>query len=101
MEKRLMEKRMQRARRVLVARRDDLLRRRDTNLRGADELLDTPEPDWEDVAAERTTAAVLETLGESERQELARITAALQRIERGTWGRCVACGEPIAAARLD
>lgn len=35
------------------------------------------------------------------RLELARIDAALERFERGSFGECVACGEPIAAARLE
>lgn len=32
---------------------------------------------------------------------LTRIDAALERLERGEYGDCVACGEPIAAARLE
>lgn len=32
---------------------------------------------------------------------LKRIDAALQRIAAGTYGRCVVCGEPIAAERLE
>lgn len=35
------------------------------------------------------------------REELARIDAALARIENGTFGDCAACGEPIAPKRLD
>jgi DnaK suppressor protein len=34
------------------------------------------------------------------RQELARIDAALERLEAGEFGWCVACGEPIPDARL-
>lgn len=34
-------------------------------------------------------------------QELRRIDAALQRIERGEYGDCPQCGEPIAPARLE
>jgi len=32
--------------------------------------------------------------------ERARIDAALKRIEQGTYGDCLSCGEPIPAARL-
>ena len=32
--------------------------------------------------------------------ELARIAGALERLERGDYGYCVSCGEPIAAKRL-
>jgi DnaK suppressor protein len=34
-------------------------------------------------------------------QQLQRIEAALQRLERGTYGECLDCGEPIAPARLE
>lgn len=33
--------------------------------------------------------------------ELKRIDAALLRLQRGDFGDCIDCGEPIAAARLD
>jgi len=33
--------------------------------------------------------------------ELARIEAALERIQEGEYGYCVACGEPIAPRRLE
>jgi DnaK suppressor protein len=33
-------------------------------------------------------------------QEIARIDAALKRIDRGEYGACVSCGEDISAARL-
>ena len=40
---------------------------------------------------------------EEERRQLAlrRITAAFQRIERGEYGECIACGEWIGKKRLD
>jgi RNA polymerase-binding transcription factor DksA len=41
----------------------------------------------------------LELLG-NERQLLAQVTAALNRIERGTYGRCIVCGHEISTARL-
>ena len=34
------------------------------------------------------------------RHELARVQAALRRLEEGEYGECTACGEPIAPARL-
>ena len=33
--------------------------------------------------------------------QLSRIESALERIEQGTYGDCVRCGEPISDARLD
>ena len=37
---------------------------------------------------------------ERERQKLAFLTAALERIENGSYGVCTGCGEPIQPARL-
>ena len=44
---------------------------------------------------------VLEALGLSDQAELRRIDAALARIEDGSYGVCVNCGEDIAPARLE
>ena len=41
------------------------------------------------------------TLEERARESLARIERALARIEAGTYGVCVRCGEPIGADRLE
>lgn len=67
-----------------------------------DAELDAPAPqDWEDHATEREADEVLETMGLSGQQELARIAAALDRIAKGTYGTCARCGGDIAAERLD
>jgi len=42
-----------------------------------------------------------ETLGENSEHLLADIDAALARIEEGTYGACVRCGNPIARERLE
>jgi len=88
------------ARRALVERRRQLMERRQSAEEGAQELLDVREPDWEDRAANVATAGALETLAEDERAQLARVAAALERLDTGTWGWCVRCGGPIDAARL-
>lgn len=48
---------------------------------------------------ERSIASVLELLDEQERAEIEAIERALERIDSGTYGVCVVCGEPIALAR--
>lgn len=57
--------------------------------------------DWEDLATEREGDEVLEATGNAGKTEITQIRAALQRIETGSYGTCVRCGEPIAEARLD
>jgi RNA polymerase-binding transcription factor DksA len=44
--------------------------------------------------------AALALLG-TEEDLLAQVNAAIQRLDRGTFGRCEGCGRPIAKARLD
>ncbi len=60
-----------------------------------------PNPDAEDRATEREGDEVLEGLGSSGLAELRQIDAALDRIEQGTYGACVNCGEPIPEKRLE
>jgi RNA polymerase-binding transcription factor len=66
-------------------------RRRGTN---------TLDPDWEEQATVRQNDEVLDELAEEERLLAIAIRAALQRMEDGSYGRCVTCGEPIAPRRL-
>ena len=40
-------------------------------------------------------------LRERSRAELARVDAALRRLDEGTYGTCANCGNPIAAERLE
>lgn len=64
------------------------------------ELDQPPDPDAEERASEREGDEVLEGLGNAGLAEIRMIEAALDRIADGTFGECVACGEPIAEERL-
>lgn len=56
----------------------------------------------EDSPAQVSTARDLEfALDERETTELRALDAALGRIEAGSYGRCIDCGNAIPAARLD
>ena len=66
-----------------------------------DELDSHLNPDWEELATEREGDEVLEATGNAGLTEITQIRAALRRIEDGSYGACVRCGEPIAQARLD
>ncbi|MFD0979396.1 TraR/DksA family transcriptional regulator [Tropicimonas aquimaris] len=71
-------------------------------LRGIDAELDSHQSrDWEELAVERETDEVLEGEGRAGQVEMAAIRAALARIEEGSYGECVKCGEDISEARLD
>lgn len=57
-------------------------------------------PDSEEQAVEAENDEVLEGLGHAGQDELKAIEAAMVRIDKGTYGVCVSCGQPIAAERL-
>jgi len=74
----------------------------ETRLDGIDAELESHQSkDWEDLATEREADEVLEGLGLSGQQEIRMIKAALYRIEDGSFGTCVTCGETISRERLD
>ncbi len=74
----------------------------DTRLLGIEHDLDEPaDSNFEERATEREGDEVLESLGQSGLSEIKQIRAALGRIEAGTFGVCVACGEDISVERLD
>ena len=84
---------MQDARDKLLKRRAELL----SDLSGIEEDLDAPvSQDAEDRATERQGDEVLEALGSQDLQELKTIDAALQRVEDGTYGICMTCGDDIS-----
>lgn len=71
-------------------------------LREIDETLDSHQSrDWEELATEREGDEVLESMGTSGKAEIARIKAALARMEEDEFGYCVTCGDEIPEERLD
>ena len=57
--------------------------------------------DSEDAATELQDDAALEGQGALVAREIASVKRALARIDDGTYGECVRCGEDIAPARLE
>ena len=56
--------------------------------------------DWPDRAIEQENDEVLEGLDDITLAEVRDLRDAIGRIDRGIYGTCTMCGEPIAAARL-
>ena len=56
--------------------------------------------DWPERANEVQNDEVLTGLDEMTLGEVRQIRAALERIDRGHYGVCAQCGQPIGAARL-
>jgi RNA polymerase-binding protein DksA len=61
---------------------------------------DPLEQDSAEQAAQLGNVAVVAALESEAVQQIAEIDAALQRLEAGTYGVCVTCGEPIGEGRL-
>lgn len=94
------------ARGLLVRQRDDLLRQRQSLLgslsdsavsQGSEGPIAThPADAASDLVVAEMSVGNLRRL----EKELSEIDAALERIDRGTYGLCIDCGEPIDPARL-
>jgi RNA polymerase-binding protein DksA len=61
---------------------------------------DPLEQDSAEQAAQLGQVAVVAALESEATQEIAGIEAALRRLDAGTYGVCVSCGEPVGDARL-
>lgn len=64
------------------------------------QLQNRPHPDVLDHAAHRSPIEVLESIRVAQRNELIELDAALDRIEKGTYGTCQTCGGAIGRQRL-
>lgn len=67
----------------------------------AEDLAEPLNPDSSEQAVEMEDDASLEGQGALVAKEIASVKRALARIEDGTYGECVRCGEDIAPARLE
>src|SRR2546426_8747006 len=54
-----------------------------------------------DMAANAYTKELMMSMSTNDRQLLQSIEAALHRIQKGTHGKCIHCGEPILEKRLE
>ena len=81
---------------------EDRLKVLDARLHEIEDELDSHQSkDWEELATEREGDEVLERLGVSGQEEIARIHAALGRMDAGEYGYCMKCGTEISEQRLD
>lgn len=64
------------------------------------DLAEPADPDSSDRAIQQEDDAGLEAESAVVSSDIASVRRALQRIETGTYGDCVRCGQPIAEGRL-
>jgi len=97
---------MEHLRTKLLNRREMSLGRRGRLLAEQRELAETRPSDWDTLTTEQREAARLSGLAHLETQALERIEASLDRMKKGTYGKCdvcrgaiVGCHEALADAR--
>lgn len=88
-------------RQKLMTRRSQLLARYRDELDRVDEQLDSHESEDVERSTEHWDAQVLSRLGDVDARAIAEIVAALRRLDDGSYGTCIACGDRISAARLE
>ena len=80
----------EKVKKILLARRAELLSDLDGTEHEIDELQD-PKADDLDRAVEAGAMELLVALGDTERRELEDVTLALEKLETDTYGKCEAC----------
>ena len=85
---------------LLTARREELMKQVTGQDDDIGELRDDQPADPLDMAGNSSTLELMTTLGNHERTELAEIDHALAKIEAGTFGVCEVSGELIGEPRL-
>ena len=91
---------LQRFQKILHAQRDELQGNAKRALSGDIHVDPDDFPDEIDTASSEVTLQFTGRLREREQGLLAKIDAALQKIEEGEYGACVNCGEEIGVKRL-
>jgi DnaK suppressor protein len=84
----------------LLRWRDDILREAKQTLQHLQEE-NVNHPDLADRASSETDRAIELRARDRQRKLIAKIDAALERIEEGTYGFCVETGDPISLKRLE
>ncbi len=92
---------LEKFRKLLLEQRQQLLGNVKRALSGDIHLDPDDFPDEIDTASSEMNLAFTGRLRERERGLLAKIDAALEKIEQGEYGLCESCGEPIGLKRLE
>jgi RNA polymerase-binding transcription factor len=91
---------LQRFKKLLLEQREQLQGNAKKTLSGDIHVDPDDFPDEMDIASSEVNLQFAGRLREREQGLLAKIDAALQKIERGEYGECAMCGEPIGIERL-
>jgi DnaK suppressor protein len=92
---------LEKTRKRLLSKREELLRDLAKNREVSDETVDESAQDMVDRATSAYTKEFAYSLSENDRRILLLIDQALERLEAGTYGTCVHCGQPCQEKRLE
>ena len=98
---RVSKKDMEKYRRALVAKKDEISEELVKNKDAGQESSDEATQDIADKATSSYTKEFLFSLSDSERTLVQQIDQALSRIDEGTYGTCTHCGTPLMEKRLE
>jgi DnaK suppressor protein len=91
----------ERARGVLLLKKDELLKDLAKNREVSDETIDESAQDMADRATSAYTKEFAYSLSEQDRKTLLLIDEALGRLDGGTYGVCVHCALPVQEKRIE
>ena len=91
----------EKARKRLVAKREELLHDLAKNREVSEETVDESAQDMADRATSAYTKEFAYSLSESDRKVLILIEEALSRLDTGTYGTCVHCSLPVQDKRIE
>lgn len=91
---------LQKFKKLLVAQREEILGNARRALSGDIHVDPDDFPDEMDTASSEVNLQFTGRLREREQGLLSKIDSALEKIEEGSYGECVSCGEEIGVARL-
>lgn len=95
-----MENNLEQIKNQLLEKRN-VLRQRIEKIESSKKRKEPLSADSGEQALELENHEVVDALDELEAKELQKIDVALNRIEKGTYGSCVVCGNMISASRLN
>ena len=91
---------LQRSKKLLLEQRDRIQGNTKKTLSGDIHVDPDDFPDEMDIASSEVTLQFAGRLREREQGLLAKVDAALKKMDDGEYGECVTCGEQIGVARL-
>ena len=92
---------LEKTRKRLLVKRDELLKDLAKNREVSDETVDESAQDMVDRATSAYTKEFAYSLSETDRRVLLLIEQALERLDAGTYGTCVHCGQTCQEKRLE